>query len=240
MISIWNSRTHRSPLEVTASADERNEATTAAILEPRKGSPFIKAGRCRKDWLVHPLPTANINKVRAHIDRYLADIEATGLERFFSPIDSDLYPSVERIYEDLAIEGGSVARWKEPGQIGMTLPGGGGLVTTEHLQMAIKVEAFKEDNRRKLGSAGTKERHLFVYVHPGNFLPWVALRDEDPPPEPPHLPPEVTHVWAVAEFGQPAHCVVWSARRNMQWEKLGIITSRFSVLPKKLCVRITI
>src|SRR5712691_8384693 len=70
------------PLEVTTSADEEVERSRAAILNARKGGPFVPRVLCKHDWYVHPLPEANINTIRATIDRYLAAVEAEDLEQF--------------------------------------------------------------------------------------------------------------------------------------------------------------
>jgi hypothetical protein len=42
-------------------------------------------------------------------------------------------------------------------------------------------EAAKEDNRRKLATAGGTERHLFIYIDPVRYPAWVSLVDEQPP-----------------------------------------------------------
>ncbi|MCY4389121.1 MAG: hypothetical protein OXC18_18665 [Desulfurellaceae bacterium] len=214
-------------VEVTTSTDEQRRGTIAAIQDTRKDR-FIPTKRCRKDWIVYPLPTANINKNRRELDRYLAEIETAGLKRFL--IEADFkYPAVRRIYQDLHIEHGYVTKWKKPGYIALTLPGGGGKITPEHVQEAVKREAWKDDNRKKLNLAGSKERHLFVYVDDVDYLPWASLRDTDPSAlELPQLPPEITHVWVAAQFSpyDAAGKVieyhrVWRARRGEKWEDLG-------------------
>lgn len=209
-------------VEVTASADKRYNETIAAIRDPGKDGMWIKTKRCRKDWLVYPSPTAKINKIRKHVDQYLADIEIAGLERFFGPRHSDI-SAVYSIYQDLDIEAGHVTSWKQPGYIGITFPGGGGIITAEHVQKAVEKEAWKDDNRKKLDATGSEERHLFVYVDDGNYLPWAALRDKDPPLEPPCLPLEITHVWAVAEVAE--NCIVWRAMRGEKWEKIKKVST---------------
>ena len=85
-------------MEVTASVDQTGEETNAAILDKKKGGPAVKTKLCRKDWYIHPEPTASINKIRDKADEYLAAVESDGMERFFGPIDHCTYPSVQRIY----------------------------------------------------------------------------------------------------------------------------------------------
>lgn len=211
-------------LEVTTSTDKVQESTVAAITNKRKGGSFIQAKKCRKDWIVHPVSSANINKIRAQADEYLADIEADGLEKFFSPIDAVDYPSVVRISRELGIEGGSVVKWKNSVQIGIALPGSGGFVSAQNLQNAIQVEAYKADNRRKLGSVVVPERHLFVYVSPRNFLAWAAMLDGEPPADPPPLPEEITDVWAVTSSGQKDQFKVWRGAREGSWQNLGLLS----------------
>ena len=138
-------------------------------------------------------------------------------------------PAVRRIYQDLYIDYGSVTKWKNPGYIGLTSPGGGGTITPEHVQEAVKREVRKEDNQNKLNLADSnKERHLFVYVDGDNYLSWASLRDTDLSSlKPPQLPPEITHVWVASEFQEYGlaeeivdYCRVWRAMRGEKWEKL--------------------
>lgn len=211
-------------LEVTAAADEHGERTVAAVLGKRNGGPFVPTKLCKHDWYVHPDSNASINRIRVQADDYLAQIEADGLTTFFSPLHAAEYDSVRRIWNDLGVLGGSVIKWKKPGQIGISTPGGGGAVGISAFTKAICEEADKPDNRRKLGAANTKERHLFVYVHPRNYLPWVAFVDSEPPAEPIALPPEVTDVWAATEGRSLNEFVVWRARRGEQWRNWGPLT----------------
>ena len=216
-------------VEVTTSTDEQRRGTIAAIRDRRKGGVFIPTKECRKDWIVYPLLPVNIDKIRKKLDQYLADIESDCLERFFSPTDSCEYPAVRRIYQDFHIEYGHVTKRKKPGYVALTLPGGGGTISPKHVQEAVAREAWKDDNRKKLNLAGSKERHLFVYVDDVNYLPWASLRDTDPSSlELPQLPPEITHVWAAAQFNpynEEGKVVeyhrVWRARRGEKWENLG-------------------
>ena len=52
--------------------------------------------------------------------------------------------------------------------------------------------ALKDDNRRKLGAAGTNKRHLAVYVFATNYSPWCGLVDCVPPTKTANLPSEIT------------------------------------------------
>ncbi len=218
-------------VEVTTSTKKERRETIAAIQDTRKDR-FIPTKRCHKDWLVCPFPEANINKNRKELDRYLADIEAEDIGSFLNPRDLYKSPAVRRIFQDLRIEHGHVTKWKKPGYIALTLPGGGGEITPEHVQEAVKEEVEKDDNRKKLDLAGSKERHLFIYVDGVDYLPWASLRDTDPSSlEPPQVPPEITHIWVAAQFN-PYNAAgkvveyhrVWRARRGEEWEDLGEIS----------------
>jgi hypothetical protein len=211
-------------LEVTAAADEQAEQTVDALLGKRKGGPFVPTKLCKQDWYIHPGRNACINKIRAKADEYLAQVEAEGLNGFFSPLDAAGHHSVCRIWNDLGIVGGWVTRRKMPGQIGILPPGDGGTVAVADFTEAVCAEAEKPDNRRKLGASKADERHLFVYIHPGNYLPWVAFVDSEPPSEPVALPTEVTHVWAAAEGRSLNEFVVWRARRGEPWRNCGPLT----------------
>jgi hypothetical protein len=211
-------------LEVTAAADEHSERTAAALRDKRKGGPFVPTRLCKHDWYVHPGRNAIINRIRTQADKYLAQIEADGLMAFFSSSHAAEYDSVRRIWNDLGVLGGSVVKWKKPGQICISGSSGGGAVGISAFTEAIRGEADKPDNRRKLGAANTEERHLFVYVHPRNYLPWRAFVIFDPPSEPIALPPEVTDVWAATEGESFNEFIVWRTRRGEPWCNCGPLT----------------
>ncbi|MCZ6679768.1 MAG: hypothetical protein O7E52_21260 [Candidatus Poribacteria bacterium] len=210
-------------VEVTASVAEQMECTAAAIANARKGGPFVCAKKCRHGWWVHPLPSANINKIRTHVDEYLAAIEAEGHHRFLAATDAASSPAVARILSELRIEAANVVQWKTPNCIGIALPGQGGLVSAENVQRAIEVEANKRDNRQKLARADVGERHLFIYIDPRNFLPRVACIDESPPQPGPSLPHEITHIWAAAQTRSADKFMVWKAERGKNWQCLGAV-----------------
>lgn len=211
------------PVEVTASVDTVVERTNAAILDRRKGGSAIKSSRCKKDWYIHPLATASINQIRAKADAYLAAIEADGIERFYSATDAARHESIERIYIDLHILSGSVIRWKTPGYIRLSPPGGGGPLNADRTIAAAKIEAFKEDNRKKLGAASGDEKHLAVYISMTHFVPWCSLIDLEPNPELPDLPPEITDIWVFSEARGKNEFVVWRAGVRAPWRKLDTL-----------------
>jgi hypothetical protein len=207
----------RVPLEVTVSTDKAAEATRAAIL--RRGR-FVPRVQCKHDWYVYPRRNANINKIRAHIDSYLAAIEAEGRTQFKASTDADTSPAVFTILRELGIESGCVVRWESPG-IGIATPGDGGRVDSTLVNEAVETEAFKADNRRKLSAAAGSEKHFFIYVARTRHVVWVAVREEAPPAVGPKLPPEITHVWVVTWAGDGAWHTVWRAQRGSLWTHMG-------------------
>lgn len=205
------------PLEVTMSANQQMKWSAAKLGDEREGGHFVKAVACRNGWLVHPLPDANIDLIRKRADAYLAKVEAAGLTQFFAWTDASKSRPVDGIFRDLKIEAGRAFVWKDGPRIGIALPGQGGPVTSEYLQRAVEAEASKADNRRKLGSTKHSEGHLFVYVDPLHYLPWVALVDEAPSAAPPRLPAEISHIWAVTLTRSANEYIVWRATRGGRW-----------------------
>ncbi len=204
-------------LEVTESTDSQYECTLAAIRSKRKGGSFVTAKKCHKDWMVHPASGANINRIRAQVDTYLAEIEATGCERFFAHTDAAESPLVFRIMQDLNVEAGEVVRWREPGRICIAPPSQGTVLNAGHVQRAVETEAHKCDNRRKLSAAAQSESHLFIFIRSENYPAWRAINAADPPCTIPALPKEVTHVWAAAATGTVGEFVVWRASSTEAW-----------------------
>jgi hypothetical protein len=209
------------PLEVTSATDQGTAATRAAILNPRHGGPFVSRGQCTHDWYVHPLPSANINKIRKHIASYLVAIEAEGRGEFFTFTDATESPAVSAILRDLKIEYGRVISWKSPG-IGIGLPGDGGLVDPVLVNEVVETEALKSDNKHKLSAAAGSEKHLFVYLDgTTKHEVWAAARDEAPPAARPKLPPEITHIWMAALAGDGEWHTVWRAQNGSSWTHEG-------------------
>jgi hypothetical protein len=205
------------PVEVTSSVDVEKVEAYAAI---RKRGSCVQRHKCRDNWLVHPLPDANIRRIRNEVDRYLAAIEVDHLTSFHTYAHAYEYPSVAAILRDLRVESGAVVR-TEGIQIGY--PGSGGAIGAETAAQAITLEAMKQDNRQKLGRTGARERHLFVYIDATNFLPWAGLREFDPSVlKPPSLPDEITDLWAAAGAGWPAAYTVWRARAA-GWQTAGVV-----------------
>lgn len=212
------------PLEITISTNESHKGTVKAIRNVRKGGPFVKANLCHQSWYVFPAPDVNVNNIRKHIDAYLAEIEAEGRNYFNSYTDAYQSSVIERIFRDLRIEAGEVIKWKQPRQIGIALPKQRTRLNAEHLEQAVEAEAYKSDNREKLGRViSSNERHLFVYIEHDNFPAWYAINGTSPSLKLPSLPIEITHVWAVASSREPDKYVVWRASVSEHWVDNGIV-----------------
>ena len=186
-------------LEVTASVDQLQAATVAAVLSKKKGGSTFPAVKCKSSWVVFPAKGAVINRIRENADGYLARLEGDGVERFFWLERGP--QSVDDIRRDLNVTGASVIQTGASPTIRIGLPGGGGAVDATDAVEAGERETQKPDNRRKLGAAQTKERHLAVYIDPISGLPWTALTDFEPPSTPPNLPVEITSLWLI-EIGR--------------------------------------
>jgi hypothetical protein len=206
-------------VEATASVNQQRLVTEARV---RKGGHFVGRSQCRKDWFVFPSVGADIRRIRENVDQYLAAIEADGLSQFHNQADADLYASVQRIVEDLNIEGGGVVHWKTPG-IGLGGLGWSGTVSAHHVQAAVEHEANKEDNKKKLLASGRAERHLFVHIDPTNSQSWIAVRDLAPPDSPPRLPMQITEVWVAACAGSVNGWIVWRGN-SAGWQNVGLVT----------------
>ncbi|NIA10725.1 MAG: hypothetical protein GWP10_13610 [Nitrospiraceae bacterium] len=206
-------------VEVTAARNEHIEGTTAAILDERKGGPFVPRHHCHNDWIVVPTPGARINRIRSQIDSYLAEVETEGRSHFFVYVDFYESPAVRRLLVDLEIEAGDVTKWKTPG-ICITSPGEATELDPTKVDAAVLREAQKQDNRRKLREAQHPEKHLFVCIDRPLSDPWYAINEGNPSGLPMHLPEEVDIVWAVASTRSAGVYAVWRAERDQPWNVL--------------------
>ncbi|MGA7455672.1 MAG: hypothetical protein WBW73_32045 [Rhodoplanes sp.] len=207
-------------VEATTLTDESIRGMRAAILDERKGGLFIDAVLCKKSWSVHPIRNANINRICANADAYLAAIEAVGLERFFAPVDAHDSPPVFDIYRDLGIEAGSVTKWKAPERrIAINFAITGGLVELSALTDGVSRVANASDNKTKLANvAPPLERHLFIYVDPAYFLLHKVLINTSNADAVAVLPNEITHIWIASETRSQDKFVVWTAKNGSQWQ----------------------
>lgn len=211
------------PLEVTSVTDKRARATTAAILDKRKGAQCVQGRDCKCSWYVQPVATAKINDIRERVDQYLAALEEEGIERFFSPFEVQS-AAIKAIYHDLGVAAAWRIKVQQPPQIRIGLPNkeamlGDGTPATE----AALVEAWKKDNRSKLAQVTASRLHLFVYIDHSSFAAWFAMNHFEAPHSIALLPPEITDIWVVAQRQFPDIFIVWKSKAQNPWENKGSI-----------------
>ena len=212
-------------VECTMATDQAMLQMRARISNPQSGGEFVQAQQCKKGWSVHFTRNADPRLLRKCIDAYLAPIEAAGIAGFFSDVDAYKCPHIRKISADLHVEAASVTKWKPPRNlIGLNFPGQGGEVEFSQLRDAVKREAQKSDNRKKLDQVSDDiERHLFVYVDPSYYLPWVVLADADKLypdglPEIGELPREILHLWVATNTRSANEYVVWFLQKGSPWQ----------------------
>jgi hypothetical protein len=171
--------------------------------------------------VIFPTGAAKIRRIRDAADEYLSSLEQTGKEKFWWVRDFE-NQCVQDICRDLRITSGSVLPPRDSPTILIALPGGGGAVGPSIAVKAGEVEAWKPDNRKKLGTAKTAEHHLVVYIDVMNGLPWVALMDFEPPSTVPNLPAEVTHLWLIGHGREENEFIVWYAPADESWSSLRV------------------
>jgi hypothetical protein len=209
-------------VEVTSSQDRTYVETVAAL---RKQGNVVPAVKCKQSWMVFPNSDANINKIRAKIDGCLFEVERVGASKF----NWLRGPQCARdLCFDLKISSGSVFSAEGEPQIFVSGPGGGGAVGANLAIEAGEKEAWKDDNRKKLGASDAAERHLVVYIHVSNGLPWVALTDFQPPTILPKLPEEITFLWLVGQGRATDEFVIWQAGVKQPWrsQRVAIPTTK--------------
>jgi hypothetical protein len=211
------------PLEVTASVDQLLAETVAAVLSKKKGGSTFPAIKCKSSWVLFPARGASINQIREKADDYLARLEGDGVERFFWLERGP--QSVDDIRRDLGVWGASVIASGASPTIRIGLPGGGGAVDSSDAVEAGEREAWKPDNRRKLGAAKTNESHFVVYIDPMTGLPWTALTEFEPPSTPPNLPAEITTLWLIGHgsIGDGNEFIAWRGDNKEGWQRIQVV-----------------
>lgn len=209
-------------VEVTMSTSQHVVESAAAIRSRRKGGPCIPGKLVCQSWMVVPIARANINRIRDEIEPLLAALEAHDIDSFNANLVHGTNEATLLPLRRIGIDHASVVKREQPPVIFLLPPGQGTCVDPGHLERAVVDEAFKEDNRNKLGSAAEAERHLFIYVDCRNYDAWSAMVDGTPPRSTPGLPPEISCVWVAARRTQEGY-VVWRAQRGRPWEELPTV-----------------
>jgi len=219
-------------VEVTESTVQ-NQKWMSDKISKEKGGSIIESKYCKKSWIIFVMDAKAIADIRKTADKCLAKVEQAGIDGFKyldaqtarlqreAGLEKVLDPPLPRCVEDFCcdfkIQFGSVVREETPPKIYIRSPVRGGAVGPSAAIEAGEREAWKEDNRRKLGAAKTEERHLFVYIDPMNGLPRIALTDFEPPSVLPNIPEEITHIWLVGHSGEANEFVIWRATAKEHW-----------------------
>ena len=205
-------------VEATASIDQMQVETIAATHDKRKGGSSIPAKECKRSWMIFPVKGARIDRIRAAADECLFRLEQAGIEKF-SLVRDWHHQCVQDVCRDLNVISGSVISTRTSPMIFIASAVGGGAVGPSIVIEAGEKEAWKKDNRKKLGAAKTAEHHLVVYIDPINGLPWVALTDFEPPSALPNLPEEITDIWLVGHDKETNEFVIWRASIKEPWTR---------------------
>lgn len=203
-------------LETTSSVHRAELEMLAAIKKQTKGTTAFPARRCQHNWMITVRPPARVSVLGEKLDSYLSALENEGINNFSL---SDLHtPSVMELCEVLGVEHGTVITASPPPALYLTPSGEGGLIDSSSAIDAGRREAWKSDNRKKLGGSGANERHLAVYIDLSDASAWTAMHWSEPPKAPPELPDEVTHIWLLAEGESSGECTVWRGCSDQLWQ----------------------
>jgi hypothetical protein len=203
-------------LEVTASIDRAELELLAAIKRQTKGRTGLPTTKCRNSWIISVRSSARVNVLCQKLDTYLSALEMNGISNFSL---NDLHiPEVNEICAALHVDHGMVVRTSAPPAIYLTPSSGGGFVDPLNAVEAGLREAWKEDNRKKLGGSTCPERHLAVYIDLFDDSAWTAMHWSDPPAATPDLPAEINHIWLLAEGESSGEFTIWRGRPDAAWQ----------------------
>jgi len=211
-------------VEVTSIPDTALQETWYQVLNKKRGGPRIAAQLCNRPWYVVFPPGTRVDRIRRSIDKHLAAIESAGIESFNGLTDID--PSVRKIHDELGVTWGcALPDWIKCRGVFMGLPGPFGRPCPDSAIGAAEIEAWKPDNRRKLGAHTRGERHLVVYA-PVTALAAYALWDFEPPRVVANLPPEISDIWIIGDRRVARDTdddyVTWRSSATAPWQKLTV------------------
>jgi hypothetical protein len=203
-------------LEVTASIDRAELELLAAIKRQTKGRAGLSTTKCRHSWMISVRSSARVNILRQKLETYLSALEMNGISNFSL---NDLHiPEVNEICAALEVDHGTVITTSTPPAIYLTPSSGGGFIDPLSAVEAGRREAWKKDNRKKLGGSTASERHLAVYIDLFDDSAWTALHWSNPPATTPDLPAEINHLWLLAEGESPGEFTIWRGRSDTVWQ----------------------
>jgi len=223
---LLHSDGRESVVEVTSALHMALQETWRQILHKKKSGPAVKTRLCKKSWHITFSSDTWIDRIRSGVDEYLAAVESAGIERFDARTDVD--PSVRRILHDLGVTWGcTLPDWISPARVFMGLPGPSERVRADSAIQAAEFEAWKLDNRKKLGAHMGGERHLAVYA-PVTGVASFALWMFEPPPTVANLHPEISDIWIFGDRFDTDEYVVWRSSSTVPWQKLTMSLGRNS------------
>jgi hypothetical protein len=114
-------------VEVTASLDQKQIETVAAIRDERKGGSSLPARKCKNSWVIFATKGARIDKIRVAADECLFRLEQEGISEF-SFVRDWHHEFVQDVCRDLNVTSGSVIPTVVTPMILIALPSGGGAV----------------------------------------------------------------------------------------------------------------
>jgi hypothetical protein len=174
------------------------------------------------DWTITLTPSARVKVIRQRVEPLLRELENRGLRDV--PVDRALSwpdPTLFEELESLGVTRASCFRLPGTGKVHLGMEGIGGAVESQGTAVPEWVGEFLRDSARrdvlrKLRRSEARQRYAFVFVTYGG-APWpvesyLTGEFDQLPAEAPDLPPPVTGVWIVSQFGQRGLCwdgVAW-------------------------------
>lgn len=169
------------------------------------------------DWSIQLTPGARIDAVRQRVEPLLRELEERGfydvpVDYFLKRLDAALFQQLE----SLNIRYASCYRVSGTGKVHLGMTGIGGVVDSTGGALPEWVGEFLRahpDKLSKLERSGARGRHMFLPVSfagaPWRVESYLTTGLDQLPSEAPDLPPQVTGVWIVSEFG----------RRGLRWDR---------------------
>ena len=175
--------------------------------------------------MIYAAKGAQIPRIRKNADQFLAKLEGEGINGFdyFDQWKPGCSQTVRELCGQLGVTEGYVLSSVGEPMIKIAFPLEGGAVDAITAVEAGEREAWKEDNREKLGAAKTTERHLVVYIDAGNDLPWTALTRFGPPAVTPKIPGEITNLWLIGHSENTDEFIAWFASTNEIWRSTKVV-----------------
>jgi hypothetical protein len=184
------------------------------------------------DWLLTLTPSARIKAIKQRVEPLLRELEGRGLREV--RIDHSLKWHDWALYE--ALDSLKVARaycYRLPGtgKVHLGIGGIGGGVDSQGAAVPKWVGEFLRDSARrdvlcKLKRSRATDRHAFVFVSlagaPWSLESYLTGELDQLPREAPDLPPPITGIWLVSQFGQRGLCWGGGAWRLFEARGEGI------------------